>query len=364
MQSNTKNQNDVGTPRVPVLDEQMCQLMPTTPARARLLLKQGKASAYHNKLGIFCIILHEEKEPNNQPLVLGIDPGSKFEGWSVVGTKYTVLNGMSEAPTWVKGNVKTRKEMRRGRRFRNCPRRPCRSANRARSELPPSTKSRWQAKLGIAKQLRKIMPIGTVVIEDVKAETRKNAKRWNTNFSPLEVGKKWFYAELRNLGLALMTENGYKTKALRDEYNLHKCKQKDKTVFYSHAVDAWCLAASQTGAERPSWRGLYYWTPIQLHRRRLHAFQPAEGGVRKSYGGTISMGLTRGTLVRHVQYGLTYIGGTSKGKLSLHCLSNGNRLTTNASVEDLDLLSTIHWRTLLITIQKSGVSAHAIETRR
>lgn len=67
MRTRTKNQNDVGTPRVPVLDEQMCQLMPITPARARLLMKQGKASAYHDMLGIFCMILHEER-PNNRSL--------------------------------------------------------------------------------------------------------------------------------------------------------------------------------------------------------------------------------------------------------------------------------------------------------
>lgn len=222
MRSNAKNQNDVGTPRVPVLDEQMCQLVPIAPARARLLLKRGMASAYHNKLGIFLMILQEEKEPNDQPLVLGIDPESELKGWSVVGKKCTVLDGGSEAPTWVKDDVKTRKEMRKGGRLSNCPRRPCRSANRARSELPSSTKSR----------------------------------------------------------------------------------------------------------------------------------------------GAMSIGLTGGAPVQHVQYGPTYIDGATKGKLSLHRPINGTRLAENARVEDLDLLSIMHWRTPPITTHKSGISAHAIETRR
>jgi hypothetical protein len=76
--------------RVPVLDAEMHPLMPTTSSRARLLLTGGQASAYWNKLGIFCIILKKTVIPNNQPLALGIDPGSSFEGWSVVGAKATV----------------------------------------------------------------------------------------------------------------------------------------------------------------------------------------------------------------------------------------------------------------------------------
>jgi len=84
--------------------------MPTTPARARLLLKQGKAKPYWNKPGIFCIIPTYEVQPdNNQRLVVGLDPGSSFEGWSVVGTRETVANGMSEAPKHVKKAVETRR---------------------------------------------------------------------------------------------------------------------------------------------------------------------------------------------------------------------------------------------------------------
>ena len=43
--------------RIPVMDAEMRQLMPTIPTRARLLLKNGQASPYWNKLGVFCIIL-------------------------------------------------------------------------------------------------------------------------------------------------------------------------------------------------------------------------------------------------------------------------------------------------------------------
>jgi len=332
--------------RVPVLDSHRTPLMPTTPVRARQILKQGKAKPYWNKLGIFCIILTYEVQPDNQDLVVGIDPGSSFEGWSVVGTQETVLNGMSEAPKHVKKAVEVRRTMRRARRHRKCWRRPARFNNRlsGRRFLPPSTFARWNAKVRILDQLQKILPITAVVVEDVSAASKKHCKRWNTNFSPLEVGKQWFYRTIRDLGLNLHLRTGYDTKALRDRFGLKKTSQKSKPVFAAHAVDAWVLAADVSGAERPTEQGLYYWTPIRFFRRQLHRLQPETGGIRKPYGGTRSLGLTRGTLVRHIKHGLTYIGGTLKGKVSLHSAVTGKRITKSAKPEDCTILTRIAWR--------------------
>jgi hypothetical protein len=41
----------------------------------------------------------------------------------------------------------------------------------------------------------------------------------------------------------------------------------------------------------------------------LHKLQPSKGAVRRREGGTISLGLKRGTLVKHIKYGFCYIGG-------------------------------------------------------
>ncbi|MDD3934601.1 RRXRR domain-containing protein [Methanoculleus sp. UBA303] len=335
--------------RVPVMDTHRTPLMPTTPTRARLLLKQGKAKPYWNKLGIFCIILTYTVEPDNRSLVVGIDPGSSFEGWSVVGTKETVLNGMSEAPKHVKKAVEVRRTMRRARRHRKCWRRPARFNNRSRNKeaLPPSTFARWNAKIRILEQLRKVLPITDVVVEDVAAGTKKNCTWWNTNFSPLEVGKQWFYRTIRDRGLDLHLHAGYETKELRERFGLKKTRQKSKQVFAAHAVDAWVMAADVSGAEHPTERGLYYWAPIRFFRRQLHRLQPEKGGNRKPYGGTRSLGFSRGTLVRHIKHGLTYLGGTLKGRVSLHSAVTGKRVTQNAKVEDCTILTRIAWRTQL-----------------
>jgi hypothetical protein len=333
--------------------------MPTTPKRARQLLTEGNARAYWNKLGIFCIILKKEVEPDNQQLAVGIDPGSKWEGWSVVGARDTVLNGMSEAVTHVKETVEVRRNMRRSRRHRKCWRREARFDNRLRNKdsLPPSTMARWNAKLRILTQLVKILPISDVVIEDIQAATKKGCNRWNCNFSPIEQGKAWFYHQIEKLGLKSHLKQGYDTKELRDRFGLKKSSQKDKKTFSSHAVDAWAMAASITGALKPTWSGLFYWAPIRLHRRQLHRFEPGKNGIRRPYGGTRSMGLSRGTLVRHVKHGLTYIGGTFKGKVSLHSIATGKRLTQGAKLGDFRILTRLSWRGTLLQGLKTLVSA-------
>ena len=68
--------------------------MPSTPAKARHLFKSGKARPKRDKLGLFYVQLCYEQEPNNQPLVAGVDPGSKFEG--VAGL--CILLGAGSAP--------------------------------------------------------------------------------------------------------------------------------------------------------------------------------------------------------------------------------------------------------------------------
>ena len=63
------------------------------------------------------------------------------------------------------------------------------------------------------------------------------------------------------------------------------------------------------------------------------------GLERSNYGGTRSAGLKRGSLVRHIKHGLCYVGGSSKGRVSLHNLETGKRLCQNAKGEDIKFLS-------------------------
>ncbi len=325
--------------------------MPCRPTKARKLLEQGKAIKKRNKIGIFYLQLEfDPKYPITQPLAIGIDPGTKFEGFSVVGTEGTVLNLMSKAVDWVKKAVKRRRVMRRARRKRKTRRRKCKDNRRNnKTFLPPSTKARWDAKLRIIRQLCKLLPLDYAVTEDVNATTRKDQRRWNRNFSPLEVGKQYFYSELEKLGLIVITMQGHETKQLREAFGLKKAHIKSKVAFETHCVDAWVLAAAITGAKYPTTTSLYYLEPIRFHRRALHRLQFSKGGVRKRYGGTSSLGLKRGTLVRHTNHGICYVGGNLKHRLSLHCFRTGKRLTQRGKTEDCHILTRIAFRTKFLS---------------
>jgi hypothetical protein len=338
--------------RVAIVDTRGVPLMPCTAGKARHLLKSGKARPKRNKLGLFYVQLCYEQEPDNQPLVVGIDPGSKFEGFSVVGTRETVLNLMEEASDHVKGVVERRRTLRRARRFRKW-RRPKRLHNRLKgsSRLPPSTRSRWQAKARIVAHLLAILPLTDVCVEDVHAHTRKGKKgKWNSAFSPVQVGKHHLSSLLTQMGLRVHLKEGWQTKALRDKHGLSKTNNKAKASFDSHCVDSWVLAASISGACQPSCQRLWYVVPVILHRRQLHRLQPEKGGKRKPYAGTRSLGLKRGTLVQHPKYGRCTVGGWDRDKqtISLHAYRTNKRLTQGAKVKDCRPLTWVAWRCWLV----------------
>jgi hypothetical protein len=333
--------------------------MPCTPAKARLLLKSGKARPKRNKLGLFYVQLCYEQDPDNQPLVAGVDPGSKFEGYSVVGTQETVINLMVEAPHHVKGAVEKRRMMRRARRFRKW-RRPKRFDNRLNrnKRLPPSTRSRWEAKARVVMQLLNVLPLTAVVVEDVQAVTRKGkGGKWNDSFSPVQAGKEHLYRLLREMELEVYTREGWQTKELREQYNLKKMKSKSKQAFEAHAVDAWVLAAAVSGAEKPTCTRLWYVVPAILHRRQLHRLQASKGGERKPYGSTRALGVKRGTLVKHAKYALCTVGGVDRKRnaISLHAYRTNKRLTQGAKVKDCGILTWVAFRSWLVKEQRKKV---------
>jgi hypothetical protein len=91
---------------------------------------------------------------------------------------------------------------------------------------------------------------------------------------------------------------------------------------------------------------------MQFSRRQLHVQNPTTGGIRKQYGGTRSMGLKRGSWVKHPKYGLCFVGGSSKGRVSLHDLSGGKRLTQSAKLQDIAFLHYSSWRAALPPLPK------------
>ncbi|MBA3531992.1 MAG: RRXRR domain-containing protein [Ardenticatenales bacterium] len=327
---------------VPVVSSIGKPLMPCHAARARQLVRNGRAVRRFNK-GIFYIQLLDRAEGDVQPIAVGVDPGSKREGFTVKSETHTYLNVQAEAVTWVSKHVAVRKTLRRRRRGRKTPYRKNRQ-NRARGGIPPGTQARWQLKLRVLRWLATLYPISIVVVEDVAAVTKAGKRRWNKSFSPLEVGKAWFYAEVEKLA-ELWTFKGYQTAEMRHAMGLTKSKHKLSTAWEAHCVDSFVLASIVIGGHiEPDNTEMLILVPLQLHRRALHRATPQKGGVRPPYGGTKSLGFKRGSWVKHPTWGVCYVGGTSKGRISLHALTTGKRLTQSAQPEDCRFLCHASWR--------------------
>lgn len=77
---------------VPVLDSNQRTLMPTTLNRAIRWNNSGKATLFYKK-GVLCARLNVEPSARlTQPIAVGIDPGSKREGFTVKSATRTYLN--------------------------------------------------------------------------------------------------------------------------------------------------------------------------------------------------------------------------------------------------------------------------------
>ena len=327
---------------VPVLDSNKLPLMPCSEKRARQLMERIQAKPFWRK-GVFCIILQKEPSARNkQDVVIGIDPGSKRTGVTVTTETKCVLSILLNTPDWVKDSVELRETLRRSRRGRKTPYRKCRF-NRKIGGIPPSTKARWQAHLRVINVLRGLLPVTDISFEDVCAVTKKGQRKWNVNFSPIEVGKKWFESEVEKIGLKLWKYKGFDTFEWRNQRGFKKTKKKLEDVWEAHCVDSHCLCEILIGPVEP-FKGFYRFDFMQWHRRQLHVSNPIKGGARKEYGSTVSLWIPRGMLVKHTKFGLSYVGGSSKGRLSLHSIADGKRLSQGVKKEDCIILAKQIWK--------------------
>jgi hypothetical protein len=162
------------------------------------------------KGGVCCVRLNQEPSACElQPIVVGIDPGSKKEARVVKSTAHTYLNIQADAITWGKDAMLTRSQMRRARRGRST---VCRQprANRLRNSrrVSPSTKTRWQWKLRRCRRCQRSRRyrLSAFMVDDIKAISN-GKRRWDRTFSPLEGGKQWYYQERAHLA-PVQTQQG------------------------------------------------------------------------------------------------------------------------------------------------------------
>lgn len=167
-------------PRVFVLDKHEQPLMPCHPARARQLLKNGRARVVRLYPFTIRLIDRSVAESTVNGVTVKIDPGSKATGISVSRTDAQGnLHGLVAVEVRHRGAVihqklHDRAALRRGRRSRNLRYRAPRFDNRTKPQgwLPPSLRHRVDNITSWVTRLRKLAPVTAVVTELVRFDTQ------------------------------------------------------------------------------------------------------------------------------------------------------------------------------------------------
>ena len=173
-----KNETNETKNRVLVIDKNKQPLMPCHPARARQLMRKGRAAVYRRYP--FTIIIKEREGGDTQPTALKFDPGAKTTGIAVVVDckrgKRCVFAAELEHRGWqIKEGLEKRRAIRRSRRHRKTRYRKPRFKNRTKPKgwLPPSLQSRVDNIASWTKKLRSRIPVSSLSMERVRFDAQK-----------------------------------------------------------------------------------------------------------------------------------------------------------------------------------------------
>ena len=213
--------------------------MPCSSARARKLLKSGKAAIF--RYNPFTIILKDRTGGDVQDVQFKVDPGSKTSGIALVADTDTrgkvALWGanLTHRGGAIKDALESRRSLRSGRRGRKTRYRPARFLNRKKPKgwLAPSLMSRVDNVTNYLKKLQKFVPVTSISQEEVRFDMQLME---NPEISGVEYQQGALH--------------GYEVK----EYLLEKwgrecvyCKKKDVPLQVEHLVPR-----SKGGSNRPS----------------------------------------------------------------------------------------------------------------
>ncbi|GAB1540664.1 hypothetical protein NUACC21_33330 [Scytonema sp. NUACC21] len=158
--------------KVYVVNKYGLPLMPTSPRRARLLLKESKAKIYSRNP--FTIQLIYGSSGYTQPGNLGIDAGYQNIGYSVVNEKEELIGGEVRMLKGMSERLTERKKYRFQRRNRKRYRAP-RFDNRRRKDnwLAPSIQHKLDTHDKIIDKIRSVVPVKKVAIEVASFDIQK-----------------------------------------------------------------------------------------------------------------------------------------------------------------------------------------------
>lgn len=290
-------------------------LTPTTPAKARKMLRAGVAVKTWSKFGTFGVQMLEATRSETPDTVIGNDWGSKFDGYSIVVENENPINTMLILPNKkvIVKKLTERRILRRARRHRNCRRRPARFDNRVRRDwLAPSQAVLVNSRLKVIRELCRIYPVSDAAIEDVRFNHARH--RWGANFSTVEIGKTRLREFFKDRNIQIFEYRGFETKEFRQKYGYRKTAIKNAEKFTAHCSDSLAIAVNVSAGKHIA-PGMFLVVDDSYRpkRRRLHDTQPAKGGVRETYSHGTVFGLRKGLLIGSVKNKPAQLCGEYKG---------------------------------------------------
>lgn len=273
-------------------------LMPCHPAKARLLLKQGKAKVIQRTP--FTIQLIYGCSGYKQPITLGVDSGYTNIGLSAVTKDKEIYSAEVKLREDIVKLNSERRQYRRFRRYRKTWYRKPRFLNRKKPKgwLAPSIQHKLDSHIKIINQVKAILPVSQINIEvaafDIQkiknpgisgvdyqngqqrdfwnvreyvlhrdSHTCQNCKDKSKNII-LEVHHK-----LKELYLNVKLTYGYITKHTRINAGLEK----------SHRTDARCISGNVLAKPLDYY---YYFKFVRKQNRQLYKANISRGGIRKT----------------------------------------------------------------------------------
>ena len=159
-----------------LIDANKTPMNPIHPAQAKKLLNSGKAAVFR-RLPFVLIMNRVIENIVTYTIDLKIDTGSKFTGISLVNNRDEVIWGMElqHRGAVIKGELETRRGIRRSRRNRHTRYRKPRFLNRTRTRswLAPSLKHRVLTTNTWVKRLIKYAPIAAITQELVRFDLQQ-----------------------------------------------------------------------------------------------------------------------------------------------------------------------------------------------
>ena len=268
-----------------VLNKHGRPLMPCSPAKARHLLKDGKAVVKHRTP--FTIQLVYGSSGYKQKVILGVDAGSKTIGLSA-STMTTELFAANVIPrNDIVNKLSTRREFRRNRRNRKTRYRQARFNNRVRTKhkgwLAPSVEVKIKEHITPIKRICDILPISKVVVETAEFDLQK--------IKAVQLGEKVPEGEDYQKGEMYGEYNVRQYVLKRDNYSCRICGCKE-AKFHVHHIET-----RKTGGNAPD----NLITLCENCHEKLHkgVINPDVVGKRKlrSTRDAAFMGIMRKTLI-------------------------------------------------------------------